>query len=413
MKNSFLNKFDLSWLSINFGMAIGAGVVMAPITAASVGIPIFLISILIAFPGIYLFQKLFITTLFANDKPKVYSEVIYDLLGKKWEVFLSILYLLMMIIWTTIYAEIVAQVLSSYMHSLGITLNLHLAENPIFSFILVCILMFLGFKSENLLVKAVTFFAGLLVIAIIASTVTLVPMWHSSNLTYIPNDSSSVSKLIMLMPFSLTSILFIQSLSPMVIGYREKFPEDKEFAKQKTVKGMKVAFILLAVIIFSFICSFALAIPHNLAIFATEHNQSAFIALEKANKSNTILVIFGTVINICAIMTSFLSILAGMKNSLKGFLNLIIKHFFPESRCDKRNNLLSIIIIFLLAWLSIVFQLPIYKILPLSAPIFGVIGCLMPVYLVYKIPSLQKYKTKSIYFILAVGILLIISPIFS
>ena len=89
----------------------------------------------------------------------------------------------------------------------------------------------------------------------------------------------------MLMPFSLTSILFIQSLSPMVIGYREKFPEDKEFAKQKAVKGMKVAFLLLAIIIFSFICSFALAIPHDLAIFATEHNQSAFIALEHANKS--------------------------------------------------------------------------------------------------------------------------------
>ena len=80
------------------------------------GFAVFMLSILIAYPGIYLFQKLYIQTLFESKRPKAYKEVVAELLGSRWSAFLGTLYLLMMLIWTIIYAEIVAKSLASYLY---------------------------------------------------------------------------------------------------------------------------------------------------------------------------------------------------------------------------------------------------------------------------------------------------------
>ena len=75
-KNSKFDKFDFSWLIISMGMAVGAGIILVPVTTGIVGFAIFAISILVAYPGIYLFQKLYIGTLFASKEPKFYKEIV-------------------------------------------------------------------------------------------------------------------------------------------------------------------------------------------------------------------------------------------------------------------------------------------------------------------------------------------------
>lgn len=121
----------------------------------------------------------------------------------------------------------------------------------------------------------------------------------------------------------------------------------------------------------------------------------------------------GIIISLCAILTSFLSVLAGMEESLRGLLrNIAIKLGLKEdSKSIFSLNTLVVVIIFLLTWLSIVFDAPVYKLVPLSGPVFGILGCLVPAYIVFKTPSLEKYRTKSIYFVIFVGIILVISPL--
>ncbi len=62
-------------------MDVGAGIVLVPITTSIVGFVVFTISILVAYPDIYLFQNLYVRKLFASKKPKVYKEVNSELLG--------------------------------------------------------------------------------------------------------------------------------------------------------------------------------------------------------------------------------------------------------------------------------------------------------------------------------------------
>ena len=414
-KNSKFNSFDFGWLVISVGMAVGAGIVLVPITTGAIGFAVFTISILVAYPGIYLFQKLYIRTLFASKKPKVYKEVIRELLGDRWSLFLGALYFLMMLIWTIIYAEIVAKSLASYLYIFKIIDNPNLEQSALYSAILMIVMIFIGIKSQKLLVRVSSLLVGTLIIAVILVSIFLIPLWSVENIMSLPSDSSEfITKTIVILPFSLTSILFIQSLSPMVIGYRVRYANavNKEFVLQKTLKTMKIAFILLVSLIGFYIFSFSLVISKKLAVEAAAGNQSVFILLEQHGLSNIVLHVCGIVISICAILTSFLSILSGMTEALKGLLKGCFTQFSALDKVgSKVMDAIVVIIIFLLTWLSIVFDAPIYRLVPLSGPIFGILGCLAPVYMVYKIPSLHMYKSKSLYFIIFVGIILVISPL--
>ena len=414
-KNSKFDKFDFSWLIISMGMAVGAGIVLVPVTTGIVGFAIFAISILVAYPGIYLFQKLYIRTLFASKEPKVYKEIVGELLGDRWSFFLGILYFSMMLIWTIIYAEIVAKSLASYLYIFKIIDNPHLEQNVIYSAILMIIMIFIGIKSQKLLVRVSSLLVCALIIAVVLASIFLIPLWSLDNIVNLPSDNSEfITKTIFMLPFSLTSILFIQSLSPMVMGYRIHYSESKnnEIVLQKTLRMMKIAFILLVCLIGFYIFSFSLVIPKRLAMEAASGNQSAFVLLEQNGLSNIVLHICGIVISICAILTSFLSILSGMTESLKGLLKAGFSKFGVDGKVNSRAmDTLVIIIIFLLTWLSIVFNAPIYKLVPLSGPIFGILGCLVPAYMVYRVPSLHIYKSKSIYFIIFIGVILVISPL--
>ncbi|GMN89210.1 aromatic amino acid transport family protein [Francisella sciaenopsi] len=408
MKLFNLNKFDFEWLSINFGMAIGAGILMVPVSIGIVGLPLFIVAVLITYPGIYLLQRLYIRTLFASKEPKVYSEIIKEVLGDKAEILLSITYLIMMLIWTTIYAEVIAQTFSDYAYSFNLTDNPNIKSNLLVSFLFVIALMLIGFKSQKFLVKSITVFAVILVVAILGITISLAPYWDFANTTYTPGLGVSIQKLIILIPFTLTSILFIQTLSPMTIAYKKHYATD--IAEKRAVHGMKVAFIILTLIVISFILSFSMTISHDMAVSAIENNYSGLVLLKKNGVSNSWLDTFGGAINIFAILTSFLSILYGMKNSLLGILFIITKKV-NRRRSEKILNLISIICIFLITWSAIVFEYPVYVLLPLCGPIFAIIGCFIPAFIVYRTPSLHHLKGLSLNFVIVVGVILAISPL--
>lgn len=53
---------------------------------------------------------------------------------------------------------------------------------------------------------------------------------------------------------------------------------------------------------------------------------------------------------------------------------------------------------------------PVLSFTSICSPIFGMVGCLIPARLVYKVPSLHKYKGASLYLIIITGLLLCVSP---
>lgn len=54
---------DWGWIILSIGMAIGAGIVFLPVQVGLMGLWVFLLSSVLGYPAIYLFQRLFINTL--------------------------------------------------------------------------------------------------------------------------------------------------------------------------------------------------------------------------------------------------------------------------------------------------------------------------------------------------------------
>ena len=64
----------------------------------------------------------------------------------------------------------------------------------------------------------------------------------------------------------------------------------------------------------------------------------------------------------------------------------------------------------LVSWGAIVLNAPVLSFTSICSPIFGLVGCLIPAYLVYKVPMLHQFKDLSLKIIIFTGILLVISP---
>lgn len=73
---------DWGCIIMSVGAAIGAGIVFLPVQVGLVGIWIYLLSAAIAYPALYLFQRLFINTLVDAPRCEDYPTVISGYLGK-------------------------------------------------------------------------------------------------------------------------------------------------------------------------------------------------------------------------------------------------------------------------------------------------------------------------------------------
>jgi amino acid permease len=62
---------DTGWVIMSIGMAIGAGIVFLPVQVGLMGLWVFLLSSIIGYPAMYLFQRLFINTLAESRSAKI------------------------------------------------------------------------------------------------------------------------------------------------------------------------------------------------------------------------------------------------------------------------------------------------------------------------------------------------------
>lgn len=400
---------DIGWIVMSIGMAIGAGIVFLPVQVGVMGLWVFLLSSVIGYPAMYLFQKLFINTLAESKKCTDYPGVISGYLGKNWGIALGILYFIMLVIWVLVYSLAITNDSASYLHTFGVTES-HLNHNIFYGLALICLLSYIGSKSEKFLFKISGFMAVTVIALVAVMGVLLIPQWNFSNITAVGDWGKMIKDAIITLPFTLTSILFIQSLSPMVISYRSH-EKSIEVARYKASRAMTIAFSILFVVVFFFAVSFTFAISQTEAQHALKENISA-LAMIAHYFPGSWATIVGIVINIFAVVTSFFGVFLAFKEACKGLaMNILERKYAHEEINTELVNKLTTVFIILIAWTAVALNLPILSFTSICSPIFGIVGCLIPAYLVYKVSTLNKYKGTATYLIIITGILLCISPL--
>ncbi|AUX12783.1 hypothetical protein C0213_00725 [Latilactobacillus sakei] len=399
---------DWGWVFMSIGMAIGAGIVFLPVKVGLVGLWVFLVSAVIAYPAMYLFQKLFINTLAESKKCEDYPSVISGYLGKNWGFLLGVLYFLMLLIWVFVYSTAITNDSASFLRSFHVTKTVW-SNNPFYGLIVICLLVAIASRAEKLLFKISSFMVCTKLIIVFVLGVVMVQHWDLRNVAAFPDLGYLIKQTIILLPFTLTSILFLQSLSPMVISFRSH-NKNIEVARYKSIRAMNIAFFTLFFVVFFYAISFNLALGHDQAVEAYEKNIST-LAIAAQNMNGNSIKILSFILNIFAVMTAFFGVFLGFHEACQGIAVNILHRIMPQHKINKKKLSFGILIFaILVSWSAILLNAPVLSFTSLCSPIFGMIGCLIPVYLVYRVPALNKLKGPSLYLIIFTGILLMISP---
>lgn len=399
---------DFGWVIMSIGMAIGAGIVFLPVQVGLMGMWVFLLSSIIGYPAMYLFQRLFINTLAESPKCQDYPSVISGYLGKNWGILLGALYFVMLIIWMFVYSTAITNDSASYLHTFGVTDTL-LSENPFYGLVLICILVAISSRGEKLLFKLSSFMVLTKLFVVGALGFAMIGMWHLYNIDALPPAGLLIKNAIITLPFTLTSILFIQTLSPMVISYRQK-EVNREVARRKALRAMNIAFFILFTAVFFYAVSFTLAMGREEAVKAYEQNISALAIVAQFFPGSWATYV-GMILNIFAVMTAFFGVYLGFREATQGIVMNLLVRIMPEEKINQNYVQKGIMIAaILLAWGAIVLNAPVLSFTSICSPIFGLVGCLIPAYLVYKVSMLHKYKGVALYIIIITGILLCVSP---
>lgn len=388
-------------------MGIGAGIVFLPVQAGMVGLWVLLGASIVAYPSMYLFQRLFVNTLSEADECEDYPGIIAEYLGQNWAALLGFLYLAMLIIWYIIYALAVVNDSASYLHTFKITSH-KWSDYLIYTVGLLAILCFIASKSERLLFKIASFMAITVMVILVILGVMMIPQWNIETVKHAPALGKGVRQGVVTLPYVLTSILFLQSLSPMLIFFR-KVSKTPEEGRKRSIRAMNIAFIILFSVVFFYAVSFTLALPRSQALAAYQQNISSLAIVAQYHHGHLIKYL-GILLDIFAVLTSFFSIYLALKEAIRGLvMNLLVR--FEISEVNPRIMNLSIAVLLVLLAVAVkYFRIPILSFTLICSPIFGIVGCLIPALLVLKVDKLKKYRNAQLILIIFAGILLCMSP---
>ena len=145
-------KYDVGWVILCIGMAIGSGIVFMPVQVGIKGIWVFIVSVAISYPAIYILQSLYLKTLSETDDCQDYASVITQYLGKNWGIGLGIAYFLMLLHGMFSYSLAVSFDSASYIQTFGLTEGL-LSDSIWYGLIILTVLVCIASQGEKLLFK--------------------------------------------------------------------------------------------------------------------------------------------------------------------------------------------------------------------------------------------------------------------
>jgi GntR family transcriptional regulator len=244
---------------------------------------------------------------------------------------------------------------------------------------------------------------------IVAMAVVMMPHWNIQNVLRPLDNWNFIRDVLVTLPFALFSILYVQILNPMNIVYR-KLESDPRVAAYRIIRANRIAYGVLVVSVLFFACSFAFTISQADARYALEHNVSALAIVARVMPGIWVKVM-SVVLDMFAILSAFSGIYLGFHEAVRGIvLNLLGRFVRRESLYKSVVNVgvAAAIVATLWVWVSANFSTML--ILQITGPIYGITSCLVPCYLIWRVPSLRNLRGWPVYFVSFYGLLLMVSP---
>lgn len=404
------NKQDIGWLLSIYGSAIGAGILFLPVEAGIGGLFPFAVVTLLAFPITYFSNKAFAYLILADKDENV--SIIHSLtntFGKKIGAFLLFLYFFDMLPLLVIYSSsLINNFLNMFQHMLAIPLP----PRWLVALTLVSTLTFCVHRGRDFIVKLISLLVAPLLCLLIVFSVALIPYWNGALLTDFSlssinlssSDSNIVKTLWLTIPIVVFTFNYSFLMSSFVNSNKKSYGEGAR-TKIKQILFYSSLLMITTSFFFAFSCLMVLG-PQDL-IIAREYNLNILDYLSKFFSSSLIGYAATSIASI-AIFTSFAGLFLGAQ---EGLSNLLLQEYEARSKKLSRKTaetFATVAIFFFVFFMSLANLNSLTIIETVEGPIVGILFFIMPVYAIYKLPSLKKYRCPiSDIFIIIIGILAI------
>ena len=101
----------------------------------------------------------------------------------------------------------------------------------------------------------------------------------------------------------------------------------------------------------------------------------------------------------------------GFKEALYGLTMNVLRRIWNEDQLNPKYIRMGIYAFaILIPWLVVVINIPILSMFIFISPVYGIVNCLIPLYLVAKVPSLAQLRQPSLFLVFLAGVMLCLAP---
>ena len=401
------SRYDTIWMLSLFGTAVGAGILFLPINAGIGGFwPLVMMAVLIG-PMTYLSHRGLSRFVCSGSRADAdITEVVAEHFGPAAGRFITILYFLAIYPIVLIYGVGITNTVGSFMAN---QLGMVPPARWLLSGLLVAGMMLVMMAGQWIMLVVTQWLVYPLVAILIFVSLYLIPEWNLASVREVTPLGLSLSTIWLTLPVLVFSFNHSPAISQFAVAMRRHYGADEGTARADLVLRNTAAMLVGFVMLFVFSCVLALS-PEQLAE-AKQQNLPVLSYLANVNASPFISY-FGPAVAFFAIVSSFFGHYLGAAEGLHGILRgTVARDAVAVPDRTLKQGIAAFI--FFTTWGAAILNPSILGLIEmLAGPVIAAILYLMPMYAVYKVPALKRYRHQiSNIFIIAAG-LVTISAIF-
>ena len=375
---------DFTWALSLFGTAVGAGVLFLPIKAGAGGFWPLVILALIALPMTWFAHKSLARFVLSAKNPEAdITDTVEEHFGKTGANLITFAYFFAIYPIVLIYGVGITNTVDSFMvNQMGME---SIPRWLLSGGLILAMTMGVVFGKE-LMLKATSAMVYPLVFILLALSVYLIPGWNTSMMEVTPDWSAMPTVIWLAIPI----IVFSFNHSPIISQFskeqRRVYGDDA--AKKTDMITGGAAMMLMGFVMF-FVFSVVLSMSPEQLATAQAENISVLSYLANVHESPMISLL-GPLVAFAAITSSYFGHFLGAHEGLVGLMKS--RSAMPISKIEK----ISLGFIVITTWIVAVINPSILGMIEtMGAPMIAAILFLMPIFAMYKVPAMAKYKTSA------------------
>ena len=393
------NAVNTNWVISLFGTAVGAGILLLPINAGGFGFWPLLIATALIGPMTFLSHRALSRMMSASPNPGLdITGVVTKYFGQGAGAVISVLYFLAIYPIVLIYGVSITNTVDSFIVN---QLNGPSIPRWLLSLLLVGGMTLVFAYGQRLMLIVTQIIVYPLILFLAAVSFYLVPQWDFSSFYHAEGNTAGIWAVVMILPVLVFSFNHSPAISQFSLAMQRTWGRD---AEKNASKVLGITALLLTIFTMFFVWSCALAVGGDGLAQAREENIPVMSYI--ANTTGVpVMALLSPVVAILAIVSSYFGHALGAAEGAR----FIVKKAIPGITSKFSASQLSAgvnFFIFLTAWAAAVANPSILALIEsIGGPFIAMILYIMPMYAMYKVPALARFRNRwTAIFVVATGI---------